>query len=86
MTFAQSLHRVLDHYFGDEAFERRGRKKLEKERLRMQADNQRVLKEFWEKIPKHLQEQVPQEARELLLGRADVRDQLLGRKEERADT
>lgn len=30
MTFAQLLHRVLDHYLGDEAFERRQRRQVEK--------------------------------------------------------
>ena len=30
MTFAQTLHRVLDYYFGDEAFERRDQKQIEK--------------------------------------------------------
>ena len=30
MTFAQVLHRVLNHYFGDEAFERRDRRQIAK--------------------------------------------------------
>ena len=30
MTFAQLLHRVLDHYLGDEAFARRQRRQIEK--------------------------------------------------------
>ena len=30
MTFAQLLHKVLDHFFGDEAFARRERRQIEK--------------------------------------------------------
>ena len=54
MTFTQVIHGVLDHYSGDEAFERRYRKHMEKQ-------NRKVLKDFWETIPTDLPEQTPQE-------------------------
>ena len=66
MTFAQVLHRVPDHYFGDEAFERRDRKQMEKQ-------NRKILKDFWETIPTDLQERMPQEVRDKALGRKEER-------------
>ena len=38
MTFTQVIHGVLDHYSGDEAFERRYRKQMEKQKWKVLKD------------------------------------------------
>ena len=75
MTFRQVLHGVLDHCPGDEAFERRYRKQMQKQ-------NRKVLKDFWDTIPTNLQEQMPQELRDKALGRSTTKDDPMDRKEE----
>ena len=68
MTFAQILHRVLNHYFGDEAFERRGRKRVEKieEKLRDKVYTEvwhEVFKEAWPEVPEELRLRVTDDGR-----------------------
>ena len=65
MTFAQLLHRVLNHYFGDEAFERRDRKQVEKikEGLRDKVWDE-VFKEAWTEVPEELRLRVTDDGRE----------------------
>ena len=69
MTFAQLLHRVLDHYLGDEAFARRERRQIEK------IENQlwgKVYEEVfdeaftagWMDVPEAIRLRLPDDSRE----------------------
>ena len=66
MTFAKMLHRVLDHYFGDEAFERRDQKQIEKikERLRPEIYEQEfevAFAEAWADVPESIRMRLPED-------------------------
>ena len=70
MTFAQVLHRVLDHHFGDEAFERRDRKRVEKiEEGLWDKVFTEVWDEVWTEIPESLRNRMPDDFRERILQR-----------------
>ena len=51
MTFAQMLHRSLDHYFGDEAFARRDMRQIEKIKAQLLDE---VFEEAWREVPEEL--------------------------------
>lgn len=79
MTFAQMLHRVLDHYLGDEAFARRERKQIEKieERLRRKVYEEVFDEAFtaaWTEVPESLRKKMPADSRER------VRQRILARR------
>ena len=61
MTFAQSLHRVLNHYVGDEALQRRDRKRVEK--IKEGLWN-KVFTEVWDEVPEELRLRVTDDGRE----------------------
>ena len=65
MTFAQMLHRALDRYFGDEAFERRDRKQIEKikETLRPEVYEE-VFAEAWADVPESIRARLPDDSRD----------------------
>ena len=74
MTFAQTLHRVLDHYFGDEAFERRDQKQIEKikETLRLEIYEQEfevAFAEAWADVPESIRVRLSEDFREKIRGR-----------------
>ena len=79
MTFAQALHRVLDHYFGDEATERRDRKRVEKieERLR-----EKVYAEVWDEVFTGVCTEIPEELQLRVTddGREKIRQRFLDRR------
>ena len=69
MTFAQLLHRVLDHYLGDEAFARRERRQIEKieERLRRKVYEEVFEEAFtaaWADVPEEIRVRLPDDSRE----------------------
>ena len=69
MTFAQLLHRGLNHFFGDEAFARRERRQIEKikERLRDEVHKVVFAEAFtaaWAEISESLRERLPDDFRE----------------------
>lgn len=69
MTFAQLLHRVLDHYLGDEAFARRERRQIEKieERLRRKVYEEvfdEAFTEVWADVPEEIRVRLPDDFRE----------------------
>ena len=69
MTFAQLLHRVLDHYLGDEAFARRERRQIEKieERLRGKVCEEAFDEAFaaaWTDVPEEIRVRLPADSRE----------------------
>lgn len=69
MTFAQMLHRVLDHYLGDEAFARRERRQIEKinERLRGKIYEElfdEAFTEMWADVPEEIRVRLPDDFRE----------------------
>ena len=69
MTFAQMLHRVLDHYLGDEAFARRERRQIEKIRDSLWDE---VFEEIfdeaftaaWMDVPEEIRVRLPDDSRE----------------------
>ena len=61
MTFAQLLHRFLDFYFGDAAFERRDRQQVEKIK---EGPWDEVFKEAWTEVPEELRLRVTDDGRE----------------------
>ena len=78
MTFAQLLHGVLDHFLGDEAFERRDRKKIERirERLRDEVREEVFDEAFttaWAEISESLRRTMPDG------GKERIRQRLLSR-------
>ncbi|MYC38442.1 MAG: hypothetical protein F4X66_16250 [Chloroflexi bacterium] len=78
MTFAQLLHRVLDHYFGDEAFERRQRRQIEKirERLRGKVYEEVFDEAFtagWMDVPEAIRLRLPDDSRERIRQRVLAR-------------
>ena len=75
MTFAQMLHRVLDHYFGDETFVRRDMRQIEKIRdgLRDEVWNE-VFAEVWSEVPEELRKKVPND------GQEKIRQRILARR------
>ena len=69
MTFAQLLHRILDHLLGDEAFARRERKEIEKiERgLLGKVYNETFDEAFtavWTDVPENIRLRLPDDFRE----------------------
>ena len=79
MTFAQLLHKVLDHYLGDEAFERRQRRQVEKIRERLwDKVYEEVFDEAftagWMDVPEAIRLRLPDDSRER------VRQRILARR------
>ena len=79
MTFAQLLHRVLDHYLGDEAFARRERRQIEKieQRLRGKVCEEVFDEAFtaaWMDVPEEIRVRLPDDSRER------VRQRILARR------
>ena len=69
MTFAQMLHRVLDHYLGDEAFARRERNQVNKikEGLRRKVYEEafdEAFTEVWADVPEAIRLRLPDDFRE----------------------
>ena len=69
MTFAQLLHRFLDHYLGDEAFARRERRQIEKTRKRLRGKvYEEVFEEAftagWTDVPEAIRLRLPDDSRE----------------------
>ena len=78
MTFAQLLHRVLDHYLGDEAFARRERRQVEKieERLRGKVYEEVFDEAFtaaWTDVPEAIRLRLPYDSKERVRQRILVR-------------
>ena len=64
MTFAQTLHRVLEHYFGDAAFERRDQEQIEKIKAQLLDEVfAEVWNEVWTEIPESLRNRMPDDFR-----------------------
>ena len=68
MTFAQLLHRILEHFLGDEAFARRERKQIEKieERLRSEVHEEVFDEAFtaaWTDVPEEIRLRLPDDSR-----------------------
>ena len=76
MTFAQALHRVLELYFGDAAFERRDREHIEKirEGLRDEVWNE-VFEEAWREVPEELRLRISDDGRDRIRQRIMARRQ-----------
>ena len=69
MTFAQLLHRVLDHYLGDEAFARRQRRQIKKIREKLwDKIYEEVFDEAfaagWMDVPEAIRLRLPDDSRE----------------------
>ena len=69
MTFAQLLHRFLDHYLGDEAFARRERNQVKKieEGLRGKVYEEAFDEAFtaaWADVPEAIRQRMPDDFRE----------------------
>ena len=69
MTFAQLLHRVLDHYLGDEAFARRQRRQIEKISVRLWDEVyeevfDEALTAAWTNVPEAIRLRLPDDSRE----------------------
>ena len=69
MTFAQMLHRFLDHYLGDEAFARRQRRQIEKIEERLWDEvYEKVFDEAftagWTDVPEAIRLRLPDDSRE----------------------
>ena len=83
MTFAQLLHRVLDHYLGDEAFARRERRQIEKikERLRGKIYEELFDEAFaaaWTDVPEEIRVRLPDDFRERIRRRILARRPAMG--------
>ena len=64
MTFAQTLHRVLEHHFGDAAFERRDREQIEKIKAQLLDEVfAEVWNEVWSEMPESLRNRMPDDLR-----------------------
>ena len=79
MTFAQLLHRFLDHYLGDEAFARRERRETEKiEEGLLGKVYEEVFDEAftaaWTDVPEAIRLRLPDDSRER------VRQRILARR------
>ena len=82
MTFAQLLHRVLDHYLGDEAFTRRQRRQIGKirERLWDQVYEEVFDEAFtaaWTDVPEEIRVRLPDDSRERIRRRILARRQAM---------
>ena len=71
MTFARALHKVLDRYFGDCAFESRDRKQIEKIREGLLDE---VFAEVWSEIPEELRLRISDD------GKGRIRERIMAKR------